>query len=446
MITLTFEQSRHLVERTGFGADLHMIMQFSKLSKEQAIRRVITKSTDYHIPQPKLHSFTKLKKTRKKNKQKANRLVRQDRNNVKYWALKYLLTNPNPLQEKMTWFWHNHFTSSDRKSLLTLTMLTEQSLLIRSHALTNFADLLKAIPYDRLMLIYLDGARNKKGNANENFSRELLELFTLGEGHYSDQDVKEVARSFTGWSFNKKRQVVRKKRRYDDGIKTVFGRTGAFDSDDILDMLLANSRTAEFIAEKFWYEFISIDKPPQNVIKSWAKNFQSNQYDIKALLNDVLSSNEFWDPKYRGSLIKSPLDLVIGTLKTLDLEDKNLPLPSIANSLRRMGQDLFRPPNVKGWPGGAAWVDDVTLPLRQQFLTRLMRGNKKKQRGKMQTGMMASMSKQARAAMPSADIPELPPSQWETWLLPISAVTDIPTKNKRRQLIAILLDPAYQLK
>ena len=161
------------------------------------------------------------------------------------------------------------------------------------------------------------------------------------------------------------------------------------------------------------------------------------------LLNDVLSSNEFWAPKNRGALIKSPLDLVIGTLKTLDLEDKNLPLPSISNSLRRMGQDLYSPPNVKGWPGGVAWVDDVTLPVRQQFLTRLMRGHNRR---KQQDGMMASMSKQKRTAMPSADIPELPSAQWNTWLLPVAAVTDIPTNNKRKQLQAILLDPAYQLK
>lgn len=333
MATLTFEQSKHLIERSGVGAELEMIEQLSRLTKQQAISHLLNMPSDYLITLPSFTSFDELRKIRREkepnSKFKANKKVRQERGVLQRWAIDQLLQNPTALQERMTWFWHNHFTSSIARSNRTINMIRDQTLLIRDQALGNFADLLKGISYDPLMLLYLDGQSNRKGKPNENFARELLELFTLGEGNYTDQDVKEVARAFTGWRLDKNNQVKLIKKQQDRGQKVILGKTGRFTSDDVLNILLKHPKTAEFVATKLWYEFVSTDAPETATIKRWAHTFRSNNYEIKPLLQDIFSSDVFWSEKYKGTLIKSPIDIVIGTLRTLDLEDKNLPLRSL---------------------------------------------------------------------------------------------------------------------
>lgn len=446
MTTLTFEQSKHLVERTGFGADLEMIQQLSQYTKQQAINYLLNMPSDFLVPLPELTSFEELQRLRQKKDPKSinkrRKIIRQERGKLKKWAVSQLLLNPTALQERMTWFWHNHFTSSILKSSRTINLMKNQSLLIRRQAMGNFSDLLKEISFDPLMLIYLDGINNKKGRPNENFARELLELFTIGEGNYTDQDVKEVARAFTGWGIGKENKARLTKRQHDREIKVILGKTGPFGSNDVLNILLKHPKTAEFIATKFWFEFISNDSPDLTTIKHWAHLFRSNNYNIKTLLNAVLSSDSFWNTKHKGTLIKSPMDIVIGTLKTLDLEDKNIPLQSITVQLKSMGQDLYNPPNVKGWIGGATWITGATLPVRQQFIQRLTRGdnNQKKNTNSM---MMQATKKNT---MPSMTTPELPINQWEAWLLPIPAITTSRSESPQVRLQAILLDPAYQLK
>jgi uncharacterized protein (DUF1800 family) len=179
------------------------------------------------------------------------------------------------------------------------------------------------------------------------------------------------------------------------------------------------------------------------MIKRWAHTFRSNNYEIKPLLKDIFSSDAFWDVKYKGTLIKSPMDIVIGTVRTLDLEDKNLPVQSLLIQQRKMGQNLYMPPNVKGWPGGAVWVDGITLPVRQQFLRRLTRGNNNQ---KVPAQMMMQAQVKKAKGMPATATPTLPIKMWESWLLPIPAITPIRTNKPRQRLQAILLDPAYQLK
>jgi uncharacterized protein (DUF1800 family) len=448
MATLTFEQSKHLVERTGIGAELEMIEKLSRLTKQQAVDYLLNMPSDYLVPLPNFTSFNNLKKIRSKkdpdSRFKANKKVRQERGVLQRWAIDQLLKNPTALQERMTWFWHNHFTSSIVRSGRTINLMRDQTLLVRKQALGNFSDLLKQISYDPLMLIYLDGQSNRKGKPNENFARELLELFTLGEGNYTDQDVKEVARAFTGWRLNKNNDVKLRKKLHDGGQKVILGKTGRFSSDDVLNILLKHPKTAEFVATKLWHEFISTDKPETATIKRWAHTFRSNNYEIKPLLQDIFSSDAFWNDQYKGTLIKSPIDIVVGTLRTLDLEDKNLPLRSLQVQLRKMGQDLYNPPNVKGWPGGESWVDGVTLPVRQQFLRRLTRGSNNQKQKAPTTSMMMQATKSK--TMPATDTPSLAVDQWEAWLLPIPAITSIKSKNPRRQLQSLVLDPAYQLK
>jgi uncharacterized protein (DUF1800 family) len=186
-------------------------------------------------------------------------------------------------------------------------------------------------------------------------------------------------------------------------------------------------------------------------IASWAKGFQATHYNISALLKTILSSQDFWDEKYRGTLIKSPIDLVVGSLRTFDLEDGAVSLFTLNKLLKRLGQELYAPPNVKGWVGGKTWVNDVSLPIRQSFLQRLLRGqagvnNKKKKKDSNGMMSMSNDMKQQTMEMQLPSLPSLPEQQWGQWLLPIASVTTVKTNNKRNRLKALVLDPAYQLK
>jgi uncharacterized protein (DUF1800 family) len=269
----------------------------------------------------------------------------------------------------MTLFWHNHFTSSLQK-VRSPALMYRQNVLLRKHALGNFGELLHAVSRDPAMLIYLDSATNRRGQPNENFARELMELFTLGEGRYGEQDIKEAARAFTGWSIDLDSGEFRfRPLRHDHGSKTVLGR--AVDTgDEVLDILLAQPATAEFVAGKLWREFVSPQPQPEE-LKRVAAVLRDSRYDVRAALRALLLTPAFWAPENRGALIKSPADLVVGTLRQFDIGFSD-PLPFVF-LLRALGQDLFSPPNVKGWPGGEAWINSTTLLARKQFLDRVFR-------------------------------------------------------------------------
>ena len=452
MKRLNFTDARHFVERTGIGSELDRIQVYQGRGLDEAVLGLLSNKPVEKRPKPNLMKPLAMRKAKKALRQtgqrkKANLLYKKERNILQHWGLRNLLEANNPLHERMVWFWHNHFTSSIKK-VRTADWMLRQDLLIRQHALGSFSDLLKDIAFSPAMLIYLDGKSNRKGQPNENFARELLELFTLGEGHYSENDIKEAARAFTGWrvSLKKDRAVFRKKQ-HDTEVKQFMGRQGKFTSEDILSILLDNERTAEFICEKLWQEFVSIDPPEPTVIKSWATRFKSSGYNIASLLETIFKSPSFWDEKYKGGLIKSPIDLVVGTLRTLDMEGENLPMMRIHKLMKRMGQELYAPPNVKGWIGGKAWIDDVTLPLRQSFLRKLLRGNtgiKKTMDNKMSS--QSSQSKMKQQEMPLPELPSLDITKWDEWLLPLPPVVNINKKNPQARLRAILLDPTYQLK
>ncbi len=458
MKKLSFQQAKHLVERTGLGPELDKIKSFTGKSLDFAVNQILSAPSKSKIPQPVLLLPSVVRKTKKAfrdsgNRKKANQLYKKERRQLRKWGIQNLLESDNALHERMVWFWHNHFTSSI-KNVRTAKWMLDQDVSIRKNALGNFGDFLNVMTFEPAMLIYLDGKSNKKGQPNENFARELLELFTLGEGHYSENDIKEAARAFTGWGVNvKKNKAIFRKKLHDNGVKTFMGQRGNFKGEDILQILLKNQRTAEFICEKLWYEFVSIQKPEQVTIKSWARVFQASHYNISSLLKTIFKSQAFWDEKYRGTLIKSPIDLVVGSLRTFDLEDADIPTPVLNKLLKRLGQELYAPPNVKGWIGGKTWINDVSLPVRQRFLQRLLRGqtgvNRKKGKGKkMGEGMMATPMpmKAKQMDMPLPPLPNLLEQQWAQWLLPVTAVTTIKTNNKRNKLRAIILDPAYQLK
>lgn len=388
------EQARHLLVRTGFNALPDEIRNFAKLDANQAVDRLL-QHTQSHATTP-LPAWTALLPDRQpkreltaEERQEQNRLFRERGNELRAWWYQEMLSTPTPLTERMTLFWHNHFTSSVEKVRVTQLMATQNQTL-RQYALGNFGDLLLAMAKDPAMLVYLDGARNVAGQPNENFAREVMELFSLGEGHYSEQDVREAARAFTGWSVDQETgQFINRPRQHDNGQKTIFGQTGNFDGQDVIRLILARPQTSEFIANKLWREFIS-PEPDQAEVTRLAKLFRDRHYEIKPLMQALLTSPAFYALESRGQLVKSPVELVVGTLREFHQAPSDW--QPFLFSAKQMGQDIFAPPNVKGWPSGDWWINSQTLSVRQQFISRLMRGDGRGARGQREPDYAAWMT------------------------------------------------------
>lgn len=370
------EEARHLLNRTGFGASPGEVSQYARLSREQAIDRLLTgaRTAPTIVPPPQDYIRpNRLKDLSEEEKKAFQRAEFEKGAMLRAWWLQEMLQTPSPLTERMTLFWHNHFVSSQQK-VKAQKLMFDQNLLLRRHALGNFGVLLHAIGKDPAMVIYLDSATNRKGQPNENFAREVMELFTLGEGHYTEQDIKEAARAFTGWSFAPDTGEFHwRPMMHDAGEKTVLGRRGEFDGDDVLDILLQQPATAEFIVRKLWREFVS-PAPEAKEVARIAAIFRQSGHEIRPALRGLLLSPAFWAKENRGSLVKSPVDLVVGSMRTLNVDVPDaLPL---AFAVRNLGQDLFAPPNVKGWPGGDSWINATTLLGRKQFVERLLRNDR----------------------------------------------------------------------
>ena len=377
---LDYDDARHLLNRTGFGATDAEIRRMIGMTREEAARMLLaaTRTSAVTAAPAWTNDAGPLRYPRRgegasemERKQFQQEQIR-DGLELRGWWLDEMLATPSPLTERMTLFWHNHFVSSQQKVRLALFMY-RQNVTLRAHALGRFGDLLHAVARDPAMVIYLDSAQNRKGAPNENFARELMELFTLGEGNYGEQDIKDAARAFTGWSLDRDSgQFVFRRFVHDYGSKTVLGRSGYFDGDDVLDILLAKPQTAEFITRKLWREFVSPDVDEAEVMRI-ASRFRDSRYDIKVALYALLTSDAFYAKENRGVLVKSPVDLVVGALRQFDLKPGE-PVP-FAVAAAAMGQNLFSPPNVKGWPGGETWINTSTLLARKAFLDRLFRAD-----------------------------------------------------------------------
>jgi uncharacterized protein (DUF1800 family) len=377
-----FDDARHLLSRTSFGATPAEIEALASLDYAVAVDRLISRTHPQALTAgpPWVNegpSFLRQQAAAQASKntgdtkpvQLVQQQVREHGRELRVWWVEEMLATDQPLVERMTLFWHNHFTSSAQK-VRHMPSLYWQNVLFRREALGNFAVLLKAVARDPAMLIYLDGVRSVARQPNENFARELLELFTLGEGHYTEADIKNAARAFTGWSIDRETgHFVDHHQQHDDGEKTFLGQTGRFNGDDIIAIVLRQPRTAETIVEKLWREFVSLTPQPDEV-KRLAAIFRNGGYEMKPLMRAMLLSPVFREPTNRGALIKSPIELIVGTVHIL-----GLPVPEKTGLVRMMaglGQSPFDPPNVKGWPGGESWITTNTLLLRQQFLRRMV--------------------------------------------------------------------------
>ena len=370
--------ARHLLGRTGFAASNSDIRAFATLSRAEAADRLVKLAAESTIaitsPPAWVNDKPIAPATRQAMSQE-ERQAEQRRNNehaleLREWWFREFLTTQSPLAEKMTLFWHNHFATSQQKVRFT-PLMYRQNVLLRRNALGNFGTLLREMARDPAMLIYLDGVNSRKEQPNENFAREVMELFTLGEGNYSERDIKEVARAFTGWSIDRESgEFMFRRGIHDYGSKTLFGKTGNFDGDQIIDVLLARPEAGQFITRKLWKEFIS-STPDEHEVVKLATGFRESGYNIAKLMRAVLTSDAFYAPQNRAVLIKSPVEFVVGTMKTFDIETTNLRPFVIASAL--LGQNVFAPPNVKGWPGGAAWINSATLLGRKQLIDRLFK-------------------------------------------------------------------------
>ncbi|EGF31779.1 putative signal peptide protein [Oxalobacteraceae bacterium IMCC9480] len=368
--------ARFFLLRTGFAPDASEVARYDGLTRRQAVEQVLagTRSTA-RSPAPDWTDeasipYSQFKDKSDDEKKALRELEQRHAFALRGWWLREMLSTPTPLTERMTLFWHNHFTSSQQKVRATQLMY-RQNVLLRQQALGNFGTLLHAIARDPAMLLYLDNSSNRKGAPNENFAREVMELFTLGEGHYSEQDVKEAARALTGWSVERDTGEFRARPgAHDDGSKTVLGISGNLDGDAMLDILLAQPACADYLVDKLWREFISPTPDPREV-KRIARQFRDSHYEIKVALRELFLAPAFWDEANRATLIKSPVELVVGTIRQFHFSYDD-PLP-FTFAVGQLGQNLFNPPNVKGWPGGDAWINSTTLLARKSVLERLFR-------------------------------------------------------------------------
>lgn len=451
---LDFDDARHLLVRTGFGPTLAEVQALVGRSRADAVDAILggARSTP-SLPPPGWTGTLPAPDERPRrgmtaDERKALRArEREALIELRGWWLTEMRDTPSPLTERMTLFWHGHFATGVQK-VRDPRLMYVQNALFRREALGNFARLLHAVARDPAMLIWLDGGRNRVGAPNENFAREVMELFTLGEGHYTQGDVTEAARAFTGFTVDRAdERTLFRPRLHDDGAKTILGARAAFDADGAIDALLAQPQTATFIVTKLWREFVS-PEPDRAEVRRIADAFRASHYEIKVALRALLLSDAFWDAKNRGTLVKSPVELVVGTLRTLEIDKADT--RSIVASTTRMGETLFAPPNVRGWPGGDAWISSATLVARKAFVARATRVSMPASGADAPRASMAAANgvEATRVSMPSSAVAV---GAWQHLLLPLPPVGQgVAEATAERDSVGVIraamLDPVYQLK
>lgn len=282
------------------------------------------------------------------------------------WMLR-MLNSPNLFREKLTLFWHNHFATAISKVNDTRAMAAQIKML-RSIGVGPFRPILAAMARDPAMLIWLDNALNVKGKPNENFGRELMELFTLGIGNYTETDVQEVARAFTGWGLDRRKAFHFATEQHDDQPKTVLGRQGIKDGDEVLDILATHDRTAFHVSWKIWRFFVGPDPTPAD-LEPMTTAWKNSGGKIGDVLRAMFTSPAFFDPRYVARQIKNPIEFVVGLVRALEAP---LDVQDYADAAAAMGMELYNPPDVNGWPGGEEWISSFTLLERIRLVRQLV--------------------------------------------------------------------------
>lgn len=408
------QEARHLLNRAGFGGSPGEIEKFHAMGRETAVKFLLEPTEEvaaFPLPEwakPEVvkenlrevfEERAELRKKRatlspeafEKEQRELNRKqlvdARQQGTESQTWWIGRMLKSSAPLREKMTLFWHDHFATSTQK-VRGPFMMIRQNELFREFAFGNFRELTQRIVRDPAMMIYLDVQRSDKKQPNENFAREVMELFTLGEGNYTEEDIRNAARAFTGYQLNRLNgEVTQSARSWDDGEKTVFGQTGKFNGSDIVKLIFRKPECSEFMARKIW-EFFAYENPSDALVKQLGKVLRDANYEMKSLLAEMFLSEEFYQPREMGNQIKCPVQYLVQMLKELEVEQA--PMRWLVDGQTQLGQVLFMPPNVAGWDWGKAWINTNTLLARYNVAGNLITGkanNKSEERGMMMEAM-----------------------------------------------------------
>lgn len=375
----------HLLNRAGFGGTPEEIQKLEALGLDGAVDHLVdfenipdpTPDPEWAKPDPeRMQHFAEVNRTgtpdeKRQLQHEFQQLARQRIMDLRGWWLQRMASGPRPLQERMALFWHGHFATSVDK-VRDPYYMWRQNDIFRRQGTGNWTLLLLEVGKDPAMLIWLDQAQSRKEHPNENFAREVMELFTLGEGHYTEHDVTEAARALTGWSMERLQQCyVYRPFIHDNGDKTIFGQTGNFDGDDFIGMIVAQPQSAKFITAKIWNYFAGSEPPPK-LNEALAANFRQNGNHFNPLLKTIFRSQEFYSDDIVRNQVKSPVQWLVGTVRMLETD---LPPPLVSWGItRQLGQDLFAPPNVKGWDGGITWITTNTLLTRYNDAQSLVEG------------------------------------------------------------------------
>ena len=346
-------QIPHLLRRAGFGASPDELSSYENLGVTTAINNLVNYQTIDDSSLPAQPDIT-MALTRKPSPSEISNLV--------WWWVDRMIQTPRPLQERMALFWHNHFATAIYK-VRSPYLMFKQNQLLRNNAMGNFHDLLMGITEDPAMLIWLDGARSTKNAPNENYGREVMEVFTMGVGNYTEDDVHAAARAFTGYRINKSGDSYFNPNQHDDGSKTFLGKTGNFGPEDIVSILSTNTATAKSISTKL-FEYLAYPNPSSDIVDQLANVYTNSNGNIKAVVEAILNSDEFWSDQAHLGLVKGPIDYVTTAVRSLGA---TINQKATVATLNNMGQLPFDPPSVFGWPSGTAWINTSTILDRYNF-------------------------------------------------------------------------------
>lgn len=395
----TKEEARHLLGRAGFGGSPDEIGRFHAMGREKAVDFLLNPEEPVEAhPKPEWAdlkaamadmaemmmerremmadtrgmSDEEAAKKRQEIQKEIQRESRRQGLEAQHWWFNRMLKSKAPLREKMTLFWHDHFATSIQK-VKQPVLLMKQNELFRDHAFGNFRELTQQVVRDPAMMLYLDTQRSSKSMPNENFAREIMELFTLGEGNYTEEDVKQAARAFTGYQLNRLNgEVMQSARAWDDGEKTIFGKTGPYNGKDVVSLIFKKDACAKFMVTKLW-EFFAYEEPADSAMDDLAATFRKNDYVLKPVLREIFLSREFYGEMAMATMIKSPVQYLVQLLKELEMESAPMGFPIMGQT--QLGQVLFMPPNVAGWDWGKAWINTNTLLTRYNLAGSLTKGS-----------------------------------------------------------------------
>jgi uncharacterized protein (DUF1800 family) len=394
----TVFEAAHLLNRAGFGGSPSEIKTFHALGRTKAVDSLLNPGEpvdaiappEWSQPEKALEMFREYRESLREATEKAKSMPTFEGSQVrravqkKYqrlrndlgreaeaWWMGKILATKAPLREKMTLFWHDHFATSFQK-VKQPPMLVRQNELFRTHAFGDFRALTQSVAKDPAMMSYLDSQNSRKGSPNENFAREVMELFTLGEGNYTEDDIREAAKAFTGYRIDRSTgTMIFQKRQWDDSQKTVFGKKGAFTGEDVIDLIFQQKAAATYVPSKLWAYFVT-DEPPAAVVDALGKSFRAGDFNTGALLREIFLSQDFYAEAAMRTQIKPPVQFITQMLKQLEVTAP--PSGFELRAGRELGQQLFSPPNVAGWDWGKAWINTNTLLTRYNLAGYITKG------------------------------------------------------------------------